>query len=169
MADPLPLEPPPEDHAGLRVIALFKLAKGTLLFLASLGSFRLINRDLDALARGWAKHLNIDPENHLARWVFTQASEIQPNKLRHFGYMLLLFALDQFVEGYGLWNNYAWAKYLLLIATGFGFVWETFQLIRDPSLVHFAGVSFAVAILIYLYCMFRTERRSASPPPPPSQ
>jgi uncharacterized membrane protein (DUF2068 family) len=151
--------PLPQEHAGLRVIALFKLAKGLLLILAALGSFRLINRDLDALARAWAKHLNIDPENHLARWVFTQVSEIQPNRLRHFGYILLLFALDQLVEGYGLWFNYAWAKYLLLVATCFGFIWESFQLLRDPSIIHIVGVAFAGSILLYLWWMFRADRK----------
>lgn len=155
MADP----PPPQEHTGLRVIALFKLAKGCLLALAAMGSFRLINRDLDALARDWAKHLNIDPENHLAHWAFTQVAAIEPTKLRHFGYMLLLFALDQFVEGYGLWHDYAWAKYLLLVATGFGFVWESYQLVRDPSIIHVAGVAFASCILVYLGWMYRADRR----------
>jgi uncharacterized membrane protein (DUF2068 family) len=157
--------PSPQEHAGLRVIALFKLAKGLLLILAALGSFQLINRDLDALARLWARHLNIDPENHLARWVFTQASEIKPNRLRHFGYILLLFALDQLVEGYGLWFNYAWAKYLLLAATSFGFIWESFQLLRDPSIIHIVGVAFASCILLYLWWMFRADRRGGARPP----
>ena len=154
MADPIP-----PQHAGLRFIALIKLAKAALLIVVGLGSFRLLNQNLSDIARDWGHHLNIDPENHVMRWVLTQAASIQPDKIRHFGDFVLWFALDQVVEGVGLWYNQAWAKYLLVVATSVGFLWESFQTFRHPSLIHYLGLGFAVAILLYLWWMFRADKR----------
>jgi uncharacterized membrane protein (DUF2068 family) len=148
----------PPQHAGLRFIALIKLAKAALLIAVGLGSLRLLNHDLSEVARSWARHLNIDPENHAAHWVIAWSASVQPDKIRHFGYFVLLFALDQIVEGVGLWYNQPWAKYLLLVATSIGFIWEGLQTLRNPSLIHYLGVGFATAILLYLWWMFRADK-----------
>jgi uncharacterized membrane protein (DUF2068 family) len=153
------------QHAGLRLIAVIKLVKAALLIAVGLGSLRLIDDDLSEFARRWAKHLNIDTENHAAHWVITWAASVPPDKIRHFGYIALLFALDQIVEGVGLWYNRPWAKYLLLVATSIGLLWESYKSIQEPATIHYVGVGFAIGILLYLWWMIRIDRRKPGAAP----
>jgi uncharacterized membrane protein (DUF2068 family) len=105
--------------AGLRVIAMMKIAKGLLLTAVGLGAFRLINRDLTEIARQITSHFAIDPENHFVRKLLEDAGGVSPEKLRRIGELSLLFAADLYCEGIGLWFNQTWAKYLVLVATSF--------------------------------------------------
>lgn len=156
--------PLPKEHAGLRVIAVLKFIKGTLLLVVGFGAFRLLNRDLAEVARLWAHRFSIDPENRMAHWVIREASAVEPRNLRHFGYIVLIFATDQLIEGVGLWLNQAWAKYLLLVATSLAFCWEGFILIRDAfrhtvSYWHLGTMGVTIAILVYLVIIFRLDHQ----------
>ena len=115
-ADPKPR--PGKTIKGLRVIALMKIAKGLLLTGLAFGVFRSINRDLGETVRLITFHLRIDPENSVVRVLLERIANIDPHTLRTIGLVTLVYAGELYIEGVGLWLNQAWAKYLLILATG---------------------------------------------------
>jgi uncharacterized membrane protein (DUF2068 family) len=168
---PTPTHPqcPPQEHAGLRLIALVKFLKALLLLAIAFGSHRLVNRDLTELSRQWAANLRIDPENHYARMAIERFTALNPHELRKWTILLILFAADQVLEGFGLWFNQAWAKYLVLIATGlfilheaYGLIFKAFAWGRIPM---FLG---GIAVFWYLAWVLRQDhwRKTLTPPGP---
>jgi uncharacterized membrane protein (DUF2068 family) len=109
---------PKRKIAGLRVIALIKIAKGLLLTGLAFGFFRSIDRDLGETVRLITFHLRIDPENTFVRLLLEKITNINPQTLRTIGLITFVYAGELYVEGIGLWLNQAWAKYLLIVATG---------------------------------------------------
>lgn len=153
---------PRPEHPGLRVIAVVKLLKAALLLIVAFGSFRFLNRDLADSAREWGRRLSIDPENHLLHLLVTQASALQPGKLKDIGAWSLFFAADQIAEGIGLWFNQAWAKYLLIVITPIFFLYECGRLIwevihRHVATFHVFSVPITAAILVYLIWIVRAD------------
>lgn len=119
--------------AGLRVIAIIKMAKGVLLVVIGCAALHLINRDLGEVVRRISVNLRIDPENREVQLLLERVADIDTRALRRFGMLSFLFATDLFVEGIGLWFNQSWAKYLLLVATGVFLPYEGLACVR-----HFA-------------------------------
>jgi uncharacterized membrane protein (DUF2068 family) len=163
---------PRTKYSGLRVIAVIKLLKAALLLVVGFGSYHYVNRDFADVARGWAHHLSVDPENRLVNWLYAQIANVQPEKLRNVGGWSLLLAADQIAEGIGLWFNQAWAKYLLLAATPIFFGYECGRLGVEiyhghVTLFHALAVPTSAAILIYLVWVFRADwkRRQAAAHP----
>ena len=100
------------------MIALIKIAKGLLLTGLAFGFFRSIDRDLGETVRLITFHLRIDPENTFVRLLLEKITNINPQTLRTIGLITFVYAGELYVEGIGLWLNQAWAKYLLIVATG---------------------------------------------------
>jgi uncharacterized membrane protein (DUF2068 family) len=109
---------PQRKVAGLRVIALIKIAKGLLLTGLAFGFFHAINRDLGETVRSITVRLRIDPENAAVRLLLEKIANVDPHTLRTIGLITFVYAGELYVEGIGLWLNQAWAKYLLIVATG---------------------------------------------------
>lgn len=153
---------PRPEHPGLRVIAVVKLFKAALLLVVAFGSFRFLNRDLADSAREWGRRMTIDPENHLLHLLITQASNLQPGKLKDIGAWSLFFAADQIAEGIGLWFNQAWAKYLLIVITPIFFVYESGRLVWElihgrNATFHAFSVPITAAVLVYLIWIVRAD------------
>jgi uncharacterized membrane protein (DUF2068 family) len=104
--------------AGLRVIALIKIAKALLLTGLAFGFFRSIDRDLGETVRQITFHLRIDPENTVVRVLLEKIANIDPHTLRTIGLITFVYAAELYIEGIGLWLNKTWAKYMLIVATG---------------------------------------------------
>ena len=151
------------ENAGLRVIAILKIAKGLLLLGLGFGIFRLINADLGELARNWAIELRIDPENRYVQFALEKIARVDAHTLRRFGLLSLLFSADLFVEGVGLWLNKTWAKYLVLIATGAFIPIEVNACIRHSTFVHWLLLALNCAVVGYIaHHLWSHRRRSAA-------
>ena len=88
--------------AGLRVIALIKIAKALLLTGLAFGFFRSIDRDLGETVRQITFHLRIDPENTVVRVLLERIANIDPHTLRTIGLITFVYAAELYIEGIGL-------------------------------------------------------------------
>jgi uncharacterized membrane protein (DUF2068 family) len=159
--------PKPGDHAApttLRFIAITKLVKGVLVVAIGLGAFRLINRDLAEEARALTTHLRIDPENHYARRFIEKVAKIDAAHLRDYGLVSFFFAAELFTEGIGLWLNKTWAKYMVLVGTGFFIPFEAYACFRRFTWEHLLLFVLNVAIVAYIALVVRREREHLPPP-----
>lgn len=149
----------------LRFIAIAKLVKGLLVVAIGLGAFRLINRDLAESARNLTTHFRIDPENHYVRRLIEKLANIDAAHLRDYGVVSLLFAAELFTEGIGLWLNQNWAKYMVLVGTGFFIPFEAVACFRRFSWEHLLLFAVNVAIVVYVAFVVRREHTAPAPPP----
>jgi uncharacterized membrane protein (DUF2068 family) len=159
--------PKPRPRAAtttLRFIAITKLVKGVLVVAIGLGAFRLINRDLAESARSLTTHLRIDPENHYARRFIEKVAKIDAAHLRDYGLVSFFFAAELFTEGIGLWLNQNWAKYMVLLGTGFFIPFEAYACFRRFTLEHLLLFLVNVGIVIYVAIVVRKERDHEKPP-----
>ena len=150
---------PPEKETGLRLIAAAKIAKAVLFTGIGFGLFRSINSDLGETARKLAVHLRIDPESHYMRLFLERVANVNPRSLRTYGVISCLFALELYVEGVGLWLNQAWAKYMVVIATGFFVPEEAYGCIRHFSWERIAFLGLNLAVFIYVIWLLCRKKR----------
>jgi uncharacterized membrane protein (DUF2068 family) len=145
----------PRKNTGLRIIAGIKIAKAVLLTGIGLGFFRAINHDLGETTRKIAYHLRIDPESRAVRIILEKVTNIDPRTLRTFGLISVLFAVELYVEGIGLWLDQAWAKYMVVVATALfvpeevGACFRSFTLERAGILIVNLAVLFYVVFVIW--------------------
>jgi len=135
---------------GLRLIAVIKFAKAVLFTGIGFGLFRSINKDFGESARVLAVHLRIDPENHFVRLFLEKVANVDPKMVREFGLFSFLYAAELYIEGIGLWLNQAWAKYLVLVATGFFLPEEAYACMQRFSWERLAFLIINLAVLIYV-------------------
>jgi uncharacterized membrane protein (DUF2068 family) len=148
----------------LRFIAITKLVKALLVVAIGLGAFRLINKDLEESARNLTMHLRIDPENHYARLFFERVAKIDATRLRHYGVVSLFFAAELFTEGIGLWLNQIWAKYMVIVGTGFFIPFEAYSCFRHFTWERLLLFIVNVAIVVYVAIVVRREHEHRKPP-----
>jgi uncharacterized membrane protein (DUF2068 family) len=165
MAQSEPSEPPTYDK-GLRIIAVLKFAKGILFLAISFGIFRLINQDVAELARRLAAHLRIDPENHYLRQLLEKLTDLNPRKIRNLGFLSLFFSADLMIEGVGLWYNQTWAKYLVLLATGFFLPEEIRACVEVFTWDKLALLCLNLTFVAYIAWILLPHRRPPGPPVP---
>ena len=139
---------------------MLKLAKGLLLFGVGLGVFRLINADLADLVRRLTLELRIDPENRYVQILLEKAANVDPRQLRNVGLLSLLFSADLIAEGIGLWLDKAWAKYLVLFATGLFIPFEALACLRRSDWQHWLLLAVNLAVVAYIAHLLWSRRRS---------
>ena len=150
-------------QTGLRVIAVIKIAKGFLLLGIGVGAWRAINADLAEVVRQWTQQLRIDPENRYVQLAIEKVGNIDPRQIRNFGFLSFLFAADLFTEGIGLWLNKTWAKYLVLMATGFFVPYEAETCLRHPNWLHGLLLATNAAVVAIIALHLWHNRKSQRP------
>jgi uncharacterized membrane protein (DUF2068 family) len=148
---------------ALRFIAVTKLVKALLVVAIGLGAFRLINKDLEESARNLTAHLRIDPENHYARLLLERVAKIDARSLRHYGVVSFFFAAELFTEGVGLWLNQNWAKYMVIVGTGFFIPVEAYSCFQHFDWERLLLLIVNVAIVAYVAVVVRREHQHLPP------
>jgi uncharacterized membrane protein (DUF2068 family) len=119
-------EPEPKvaawENVVLRLIAIYKLSKATIVIVAAVGLRQFINRDVNQFLNDYILEHNYDPENHLVHvvttWVDHHAPYFDSHHIRFYSYVLFFCAALFIAEGIGLYLRKHWAEYLVVISTG---------------------------------------------------
>jgi uncharacterized membrane protein (DUF2068 family) len=167
--DPPPAAPDPVPSAkpqdsGLKLIAVLKVAKAILITGLAVGFFRAIDKNLSDTVHDLTIKLRIDPENHLIRLLLEKLKLIDPKKFHTFGIISLIYASELYLEGVGLWFNQAWAKYLVVVATGFWIPEEGYSCLEHFTWERFSILLLNVAVLIYVIMELCRKRPIAAAP-----
>ena len=101
--------------AGLRVVALFEMAKGLLVVLVGFGLLALIHRDLHSAAEQLVRHFHLNPASHYPLIFIDTAQHVTDRYLWAMAFSALLYSLVRFIEAYGLWHQRQWAKWFGLL------------------------------------------------------
>src|SRR4051812_28221451 len=97
-------------HDGtLRVIAIFKLAKGIILIVLALGLLRCVHQDLAQTVEHWLEQLRLDPGNKYFAALLEKAGVINPRTLPLLSGVTFAYAAVFLTEGVGLLLQKRWA------------------------------------------------------------
>jgi uncharacterized membrane protein (DUF2068 family) len=140
------------------LIAVFKLAKGSLLVIAAIGALGLLHKDVAEIAQHWIDLLRVDPDNHYVQRVLVHVVGINDRTLKEISAGTFLYAGVFFTEGIGLLLRRRWAQYFTSIVTGSFIPLELYELVRHPSLAKTMLIALNVAIVMYLIVRLRTDR-----------
>lgn len=143
------------SHKGLWLIALFKLAKGTLLLLVGVGALKLMHKDVAALVEHWADVLHVDPGNKYFHALIERLGILTDRHLLQIGLGTFFYSALLYTEGVGLYLEKRWAEFLTIIATSVFIPIEIYELIRHLTWTRLGVLTVNVAIVLYLYRLVR--------------
>jgi uncharacterized membrane protein (DUF2068 family) len=137
-------------HPGMVLIAAFKVVKGLLLLLVSLGFLRLIHADTATLFAKLLEALHLNAESHLLHALVLQVDALRPESILTLSVMSMLYAGLLFTEGFGLWFERSWAAYLTVISTSLFIPLEIYEIIKRVTAIRIGLLLVNLAIVVYL-------------------
>jgi len=148
-------------HAGLRLIAVFKFFKGSLLLLVAIGALRLVHHDVAQVAGRAAAELRMDPQNRFIRALLPKLTGVDDHVLRQMSAASFFYSALLLAEGFGLWLGKRWAEYMTIALTGSFLPVECYELARRLTLTRATVLVINLAIVAYLVWVVRTHREAA--------
>jgi uncharacterized membrane protein (DUF2068 family) len=144
----------------LRLIALFKFCKATLLVVVGLGAFELLRPDIAAHAQHWVEALAASSDRRAVQRLISLVTGLSPWRLEVLGIGASLYAALFTVEGVGLWRAKRWAEYLTVVASLLFVPLEVFEVMRRVSPARLAALVINLAVAVYL--IYRLRRSGAA-------
>jgi uncharacterized membrane protein (DUF2068 family) len=146
-------------HGGLRIVALFEVAKGLLVVLVGFGLLALIHKDLHSAAEKLVRHFHLNPASHYPR-IFTDAAQhVTDRYLWTMAFSALLYSVVRFVEAYGLWHQRRWAEWFGLLTGAMYIPIELLEMIRRATWANATVFVINACIVGYLaYVLWRSRR-----------
>ena len=122
-------------HRAVRFVALLEAAKGFLVVASGVALLDIAYRGAQRIAEELVRHLHMNPASHYPRIFVDAAAHLTDGRLRLMAFAAVVYSLARFVEAYGLWHGYAWAR-LFGIATGAIYVpFELWALSRKVTMI----------------------------------
>jgi len=148
----------------LKLIALFKIAKGVLLLLlgASLLSLNARTRWMDAISDWTADEILMEHSRPVAFLLNKLQAVLAGGALRATGIVALFYTAVLFTEGIGVYLEQRWAELLMIIATGALIPIEVRHIWHRPGLV---GVLILLANCFIVWFLYRILKRDKVEPP----
>jgi uncharacterized membrane protein (DUF2068 family) len=147
----------------LKLIALFKIAKGVLLLVlgVSLLFLNARTRWMDALSNWTADEILLEHSKAVSYLLHRLQAILAGGTLRATGFLALFYTAVLFTEGIGVYMQQRWAELLMIFATGALIPIEVRHLWHRPGL---AGVLILLSncfIVWFLYAVLKRDRAKA--------
>jgi uncharacterized membrane protein (DUF2068 family) len=148
----------------LKLIALFKIAKGVLLLLlgASLLFVNARTRWIDAISDWTADEILMEHSRPVAFLLNKLQAVLAGGALRATGIVALFYTAVLFTEGIGVYLEQRWAELLMIFATGALIPIEVRHIWHRPGLV---GVLILLANCFIVWFLYRILKRDKAEPP----
>ena len=151
---------PAATARGLRLIAIFKLFKGLVLFAAGIGAVKLLHKDLAFEVERWADILRVDPNNRYIHRLLERLSIINAHKLRELSVGTFLYSALAVTEGVGLFLGKRWAEYFTIITTASFIPLEIYEIAKRVSPARLIVLLLNVTVVVYLVLELSRNRKN---------
>ncbi len=148
----------PADNRLIRLIALFKLIKATLLIAVGFGALHLLHKDLANVLEHWIARLGLDPGNRFLDRGLQKAANLTPDKIKGLGIVSFIYAALFLTEGIGLWLVKRWAEWFSVIITTSLIPVEIYEIHRHPGAIKCLVLIVNIAVVGYLLYRIGHER-----------
>src|SRR4026209_2833379 len=142
----------------LKLIALFKIAKGALLLVlgVSLVFLNARTRWIDALSNWTADEILLEHSKAVAYLLHKLQAVLAGGTLRATGLLALFYSAVLFTEGIGVYMQQRWAELLMIFATASLILLEVRHLWHRPGLV---GALILLANCFIVWFLYRVLKR----------
>ncbi len=141
----------------LAAIAAFKFAKTALLIVLAILLFRLSRPEAGAEFAEWLGALPIATGHQFVSRAIHGMLGLEPHTIGLFGVVALIYAVLYAIEGYGLWENARWAKYLTVISTSLFIPFELWEIFKHVAPMKIVTLIINLLIVAYLIHLLRQE------------
>lgn len=141
---------PAQQHAGLRIIAVYEMIKTLCLVLVAIAAFHLDHQQNFERLVHWLEHLSLADSNGLRWKLVGLLQDFGPSKFVAIGLVALGYAVLFAIEGIGLWLGKHWAEWFTVIATGSLIPLELYETLHRFGWLKLATLVGNVAIIVYL-------------------
>ena len=145
----------PRSRRILRLIALERIVRGTLLLGAGVYLLFHLNSDFGRLGERVMRAIELDPRRPFLHRIVAYLHHLHASELRVAALFALGYGLLELVEGTGLWLDKLWAEYLTVVATSLLIPLELYELVRHPTALKAGGLVVNVLIVVYLVVVLR--------------
>ena len=147
----------------LRLIALFKIAKGVLLLVlgVSLLFLNARTRWIDALSNWTADEILLEHSKAVAYLLHKLQAVLAGGTLRATGFLALFYTAVLFTEGIGVYMQQRWAELLMVFATATLIPMEVRHLWHRPGLVGTLILLVNCFIVWFLYAVLKRDKTRA--------
>ena len=145
-------------HRYLKLIALFKIAKGVLLLLLGISLLFLNARTrwMDALSDWTADEILLEHSKGISYLLHKLQAVLAGGTLHATGLLALFYAAVLFTEGIGVYKEQRWAELLMIFATAGLIPLEIRHLWHRPGL---AGAVILLANCFIVWFLYRVLKR----------
>jgi uncharacterized membrane protein (DUF2068 family) len=156
----------PRRHRYLKLIALFKIAKGVLVLLlgVSLLFLNARTRWMDALSDWTADEILMEHSKAVHYLLNNLQAVLAGGVLRATGLLALFYTAVLFTEGIGVYMEQRWAELLMIFATAALIPLEVRHIWHHPGLV---GVLILLANCFIVWFLYRVLKRDKTTPHAP--
>src|SRR5213596_4326072 len=150
----------PRRHRYLKLIALFKIAKGVLVLLlgVSLLFLNARTRWMDALSNWIADEILLEHSKGVAFLLHKLQAVLAGGTLRATGLLALFYSAVLFTEGIGVYMQQRWAELLMIFATASLIPLEVRHVWHRPGLVVALILLVNCFIVWFLYRVLKREK-----------
>src|SRR5881628_3530277 len=147
----------------LKLIALFKIAKGVLLLVlgVSLLFLNARTRWMDALSNWTADEILLEHSRAVTYLLNKLQDVLAGGTLRATGFLALFYTAVLFTEGIGVYLQQRWAELLMVFATAALIPLEVRHIWHHPSLAAVLILAVNCFIVWFLYFVLRRKPNSA--------
>jgi uncharacterized membrane protein (DUF2068 family) len=144
----------------LKLIALFKIAKGVLLLVlgVSLLFLNARTRWMDALSNWTADEILLEHSKGVSYLLHKLQSILAGGTLRATGFLALFYTAVLFTEGIGVYMQQRWAEFLMIFATAALIPIEIRHLWHRPGLVGALILLANCFIVWFLYAVLKRDK-----------
>ena len=148
------------SNTGLRTIALFEGIKGLAAIGASLGLLGLVHQDIRALGYALIGHFHLNPQAQFSHLFLNYAAMLADANLRQLVLLAWAYAALRLVEGYGLWNDRAWAEWLAALSGSLYLPLELRHLYAHTNTINAVVLLSNIAVVAYMAVRLQQRNRS---------
>ena len=153
----------PRRHRYLKLIALFKIAKGALLLLLGISLLFLNARTrwMDALSNWIADEILLEHSKGISFLLHKLQGVLAGGALRATGFLALFYSAVLLTEGIGVYMQQRWAELLMIFATASLIPLEVRHVLHRPGLVGALILLANCFIVWFLYRVLKRDKANA--------
>ncbi len=151
-----------KTEKSLKTIAVFEISKGILVLTAGFGVLSLLNDKIQEKFEYFVGQFNYSPQGKITSSIYKAITNPQDSMLILIASFAILYSSLRFVEGYGLWHQANWAKWIGLISSLIYLPYEIYDLAKHPGIL---PVIFIIINLVVIYILYTTITIKHKPVP----
>jgi uncharacterized membrane protein (DUF2068 family) len=147
-------------ESSLKTIAAFEFSKGIFVLIAGLGVLSLLNKQIQNKFEEFVSSFNYSPHGKITSSIYGAVTHPQNSLLIMLASFAVLYSSLRFAEGYGLWHQANWAKWIGLISSLIYLPYEIYDLAGHPGIL---PIVFIIINLIVIYVLYKSIRLKQGP------